>query len=118
MESAIVPQNATAEVRPAPNTLLKPPNRPTAEPLGFCNMGPRPPARTAAHTNNATPTARRNGDPQVSRNLIESMPRRTIHTFIAQNTMKQRNSPVLSPTKAGRICGSVAIPGNSTSTSL
>ena len=114
----MVPQNATADVSPAPNTLPKPPNRPTAEPLGFCNIGPRPPARTAAQMNSAAPTASKKGEPQVSRNLIESMPRSTIHTFIAQNSMKQTNSPVFRPTNAGNSCGSVPIPGQITSISL
>ena len=77
-----------------------------------------PPARTHAQMNSAAPTASKNGDPHVSRNLIESIPRSTIQTFIAQNSMKQRNSPVLRPTNAGRICGSVAIPGHIASISL
>src|SRR6266568_3620071 len=54
-------------------------------------MTERLPARTQAQMNNAVPTASRKGEPHVSRNLIESMPRSTIHTFIAQNTMKERN---------------------------
>jgi len=85
---------------------------------GFCSIGPKPPDRTHAQMNSAAPTASRNGDPQVSRNLIDSMPRNTIQTFMPQNSMKQRNSPVFRPTNAGRIWGSVAIPGHSTSNSL
>src|SRR6267378_7363764 len=112
----MVPQNATADVSPAPNTLPKPPNRLTAEPLGFSSIGPKPPDRTHAQMNKAAPTASKNGEPHVSRNLIESMPRSTIQTFMAQKIMKQKNSPVLRPTNAGRIFGSVAMPGHSTST--
>ena len=78
----------------------------------------RLPARTQAQMKRAAPTSSRKGEPHVSRNLIESMPRSTIQTFIAQKIMKQRNSPVLSPTKLGRIWGSVAMPGHITSTSL
>ena len=118
MDNAMVPQNATADVSPAPNTVATAgrPDGPTAG--GFASIVARLPERTQAQMNNAAPTASRNGEPQVSRNLIESMPRSTIQTFIAQNSMKQTNSPVLSPTKAGRICGRVAMPGQIASNSL
>src|SRR5438046_9561756 len=119
MESAIVPQKATAEVKPAPNKVPTPAVRPSGRPtVGFSSIGPRPPARTSAHANSATPTASKNGDPHVSKNLIESIPRSTIQTFIAQNSRKQRNSPVLRPTNDGRLCGRVAIPGDITSISV
>src|SRR5213075_2500714 len=108
IDSAIVPQNATADVSPTPNAPAMP--RPFASvcPPVCCSIGRKPPTLTIAQTSSAAPTTSRNGDPQVSRNLIESIPRSTIHTFSAQNTMKQRNSPLFKPTKAGRTCGSVA----------
>src|SRR5437667_12439026 len=119
MDNAMVPQNATADVNPAPNTepsaAVRPSGRPT---VGFASIAPRLPARTHAQMNSAAPTASKKGEPQVSTNLIESMPRITIQTFMAQNPMKQRNSPVLSPTKAGRIRGSVAMPAQLTYQSL
>jgi len=118
IDNAIVPQNATADVSPAPKTLPAAgrPDGPTAG--GFANMGPSPPARAQAQMNKAAPTASRKGEPHVSRNLIESMPRRTIQTFIPQNSKKLRKLAVLRPMNAGRICGSVAMPGQIASTSL
>src|SRR2546428_6357786 len=125
MERAIVPQNATAEVRPAPRTELKPdltadvPPDVTADvEAGFASIGPHPPARTYAQTSSAAPTARRNGEPHVTRSLIDSIPRSTIHTLIAQKNRKHSASPVPSPTHAGRMRGRCAMPGVSTSSSL
>ncbi len=113
----MVPQNATADVRPAPKTL--PTGRWADGPMGgFSSIGPKPPDRTHAQMNKAAPTASKNGEPHVSKNLIESMPRSTIQTFMAQKIMKHKNSPVFRPANAGRICGSVAIPGQIASTSL
>src|SRR5438445_12766473 len=105
MDNAMVPQNATADVSPAPNTVATAgrPDGPTAG--GFASIVARLPDRTQAQMNNAAPTASRNGEPQVSRNLIESMPRSTIQTFIAQHNMKPTNSPALNPTNADRISG-------------
>src|SRR5437867_11691623 len=108
MESAIVPQKATVDVKPAPNKVPTPAVRPSGRPtVGFSSMGPRPPARTHAQTNSAAPTASRNGDPHVSKNLIEPIPRSTNQTYLAKNSMKHRNSTVLRPTNAGRIWGRV-----------
>src|SRR2546427_77331 len=93
MDSAIVPQKATAEVRPAPNTLPTGGRADGPTGVGFCSIAPRLPARTQAQMKSAAPTASRNGEPQVSRNLIESMPRSTIHTFIAQHARPDRRLP-------------------------
>src|SRR5882762_8882450 len=68
MESAIVPQKATADVSPAPKTDRKPPCAFGA----FWSIGPMPPPRTQAHTSSATPTASRKGEPQVSIKFLET----------------------------------------------
>jgi len=81
----------------------------------FASIVASPPAFTSAQTNSATPTSSRNGEPHVSRNLMDSMPRSTIHTLRAQKIRKQIASPVLRPSAAGSSCGMVAMPGHITS---
>src|SRR6266513_565797 len=117
MLSAIVPQNATADVSPAPRTDVKADGEAdgTAE---FASIAVQPPARVTAQIRSAAPTASKNGEPHVSSSLIDSMPRSTIHTLIAQKNRKHSASPVPSPTHTGSTRGSCAIPGHSTSSSL
>ena len=81
-------------------------------------MGPSPPTFTQAQMNNAAAINRRKGPPQVSSHLIDSIPRSAIPRLMAQNSMKQRNSPVPIPTQPGSTLGKVAMPGHITSSSL
>src|SRR5688500_1323951 len=100
----MVPQNATADVSPAPSME---PDEPAEEPADETalleSIGPQPPARMYAQMSRAAPIARRNGEPHVSRSLIDSIPRRTIQTLMAQKKRKHTASPVPSPTQAGRM---------------
>src|SRR5438132_13638469 len=85
MDSAIVPQNATADVRPAP---IQPPPAPALGLADVCgglvSIGPQLPTRLQAQINSAMPMARRNGEPQGSSKRIDSIPLMTIQTLSAQ----------------------------------
>ena len=49
---------------------------------------------------------------------MDSIPRRAIHRLMAQNSMKQTNSPVPMWNHPGTSNGSVAMPGHNTSINL
>ena len=72
---------------------------------------PRPPTRHQAHANSAIPMTSSSGAAQVSKTLMEFMPRQMMATLISQKTKKQPKSNRVMPNQPGRTVGSSAAPG-------